>query len=559
MKWTAIPWFFLFAESFNQSVVRKIHTMARRPHRKSPAFKGSASALQRKGFNMIQFLASTQTGLRRLFPRHLLRRIATPAFLAVAPLLAPALDTSVARAESPERPNIVLIVADDLGWQDVGYMSAEFFETPNIDRLADQGMRFTAAYSGGPNCSPTRACIMTGTYTPRHHIYTPGGKSKGDTRYMRLLVPARDRKDGPLRNKAAAQFPISNSLDSGAVCIPEILRSAGYRTARLGKWHLGEDTQGFHLSSANGKGGPGGSFYGNVDVAQQLTDRAVKFINDNRDGPFFLYLTHWDVHVPHKARQEVTKRYRAKLDAIPEGQRKNFNPVYAAMIEAVDRSVGRVLEKVDQLGIEKNTLIIFTSDNGGLPSVSQLEPLRGQKGSLFEAGVRIPACMRWTGKITAGSVCQTPITSVDFLPTFTKLAGGQLPTTQPVDGVDLTPLLLGEKIAERSIFWHYPLYLQGKGLTIDVPGGKTYSWRGFPSTSLRRGDWKLIEFHETNAVALDNLRDDPGEQSNLATTMPQIAAQLRAELDAWQEKTNAPVPVLANPECVLSSPTTSAN
>ena len=167
--------------------------------------------------------------------------------------------------------------------------------------------------------------------------------------------------------------------------------------------------------------------------------------------------------------------------------------------------------------------------------------------------------MRWTGKITAGSVCQTPITSVDFLPTFTKLAGGQLPTTQPVDGVDLTPLLLGEKIAERSIFWHYPLYLQGKGLTIDVPGGKTYSWRGFPSTSLRRGDWKLIEFHETNAVALYNLRDDPGEQSNLATTMPQIAAQLRAELDAWQEKTNAPVPVLANPECVLSSPTTSAN
>jgi arylsulfatase A-like enzyme len=167
--------------------------------------------------------------------------------------------------------------------------------------------------------------------------------------------------------------------------------------------------------------------------------------------------------------------------------------------------------------------------------------------------------MRWTGKIEPGSVCETPITSVDFLPTFTKLAGGQLPVTQPVDGVEITPLLSGEGISDRSIFWHYPLYLQGRGLTIDVPGGKTYSWRGFPSTSLRRGDWKLIEFHEDNSVALFNLRNDPGEKSDLATTMPQITEQLRAELDAWQEMTNAPVPVLANPECVLGRPTSDEN
>jgi arylsulfatase A-like enzyme len=167
--------------------------------------------------------------------------------------------------------------------------------------------------------------------------------------------------------------------------------------------------------------------------------------------------------------------------------------------------------------------------------------------------------MRWAGKIKPGSVCKTPITSVDFLPTFTKLAGGQLPSTQPIDGVDVTPLLLGEPIAERSIFWHYPLYLQGKGLTIDVPGGETYSWRGFPSTSLRRGDWKLIEFHEDNSVALYNLKDDPGEQSNLASAMPEIAAQLREELDAWQAKTNAPVPVLNNPQCILRGPATNEN
>lgn len=450
-------------------------------------------------------------------------------------------------------PNIIFILADDLGWQDVGYMGADFFETPNIDRLAEQGMKFSAAYSGGPNCAPTRACLMSGTYTPRHHIYTPGGKAKGNTKYMRLLVPARERKNKQLEEKAIAQFPISNSLDPDIVCIPEVLGQAGYRTARLGKWHLGKDTQGFDLSSANGKGGPDGSFYGNVDVAEQLTDRAVQFIEENHAGPFFLYLAHWDVHSPHRARKKIVSRYQSKLARIPKKQRENFNPVYAAMIEAVDQSVGRVAAKVDELGLAENTLIVFASDNGGLPRVSQLDPLRGQKGSLFEAGVRVPACMRWTGAIKPDTVCDTPITSVDFLPTFTKIAGGQLPTTQPVDGTDISPLLLGEHIAERSIFWHYPLYLQGIGLTIDVPGGKTYSWRGFPSTSMRRGNWKLIEFHEDDTVGLYNLKNDPGEQENLAGKMPDRVTRLRAELDAWQLKTKAPVPTVPNPESVLNN------
>jgi arylsulfatase A-like enzyme len=453
------------------------------------------------------------------------------------------------------KPNIIFIMADDLGWQDVGYMGAEFFETPNIDRLADQGMRFTAAYSGGPNCAPTRACIMSGTYTPRHHIYTPGSRSKGDRRYMRLLVPVVGRTDKALQKKAQSQFASTNSLAPETVCIAEILGAVGYQTARLGKWHLGPDTQGFHLSSANGLGGSDGSFYGDVDVAEQLTDRALSFMEENRDGPFFLYLTHWDVHVPHRARKEITERYREKLERIPNRQRRNFNPVYAAMIEAVDRSVGRVVAKVDQLQLARNTLVVFTSDNGGLPNVSQLDPLRGQKGSLFEAGVRVPTCMRWTGTIQPGTVCDTPMTSVDFLPTFTQLSGGRLPTDQAVDGVDLTPLLHGEPIAERSIFWHYPLYLQGKGLTIDVPGGKTYSWRGFPSTSLRRGDWKLIEFHEDNSVALFNLKTDPAEQTNLAIKFPEQTQTLRTELDAWQAETKAPIPTLANPECILDAPT----
>ena len=288
-----------------------------------------------------------------------------------------------------------------------------------------------------------------------------------------------------------------------------------------------------------------------MDVAEQLTDRALQFIEDNKAGPFFLYLAHWDVHSPHRSRKAVAARYQAKLATLPEDRRRNFNPVYAGMIEAVDTSVGRVMAKVDELGIASNTLIVFISDNGGLPKVSQLAPLRGQKGSLFEAGVRVPACMRWSGVIETGSTCGTPITSVDFLPTFASLARAKLPTSQPVDGVDISPLFRGKEIAERSVFWHYPLYLQGIGLTIDLPGGKTYTWRGFPSTTLRRGDWKLIEFHEDNTVALFNLKDDPGEQKNLAESKPELTAKLRAELDAWQAATKAPIPTTPNPECIL--------
>jgi arylsulfatase A-like enzyme len=463
-------------------------------------------------------------------------------------------DTQLSRSgEAARKPNIIFILADDLGWKDVGYMGCEFFETPHIDRLCEQGMKFSAAYSGGPNCSPTRACLMSGTYTPRHHIYTPGGKSKGDPKYMRLLVPAAGRQDRALNKRAAEQFPITNQLDPAFVCIPEVLAEAGYRTARIGKWHLGTDTQGFHVSTADGQGGPDGQFYGDVDVAEQMTDRALKFIDNHRDRPFFLYLSHWDVHVPHRAREEVVRRYREKLAALPESQPKRFNPVYAAMIEAVDQSVGRIVAKVDELKLAEHTLVVFTSDNGGLPSVSQLAPLRGQKGSLFEAGVRVPACVRWTGRINPSTNCDTPITSVDFLPTLAGLAGGRLPTTQPIDGVDIAPLFEGKQIAERSLFWHYPLYLQGIGLEIEIPGGKSYSWRGFPSTSMRRGKWKLIEFHESDTVALYDLEKDPGERNDLSQQMPDRTASLRAELDAWQKGTNAPISTLSNPECVLEN------
>ena len=277
-----------------------------------------------------------------------------------------------------------------------------------------------------------------------------------------------------------------------------------------------------------------------------MTDRALQFIENNQKNPFFLYLSHWGVHAPIRARKEVVECYKEKLKALPAEKQKSFNPVYAGMIEAVDQSVGRVMKKVDELGLAENTLIVFTSDNGGLPKLAQLESLApGQKGSLFEAGVRVATCMRWTKTIKPATTCSTPITSVDFLPTFASLAGAKLPKKQPIDGTDVSPLFLGDKIAERSIFWHYPLYLQGKGLDIDLPNGKTYSWRGFPSTSLLRGKWKLIEFHEDDSIGLYDLKEDPGETNNLAKKMPDRAAKLQGGIGRLAKENQGSRPTIA--------------
>jgi arylsulfatase A-like enzyme len=281
-------------------------------------------------------------------------------------LLAALVCACAPQSSAADKPNIIFIMADDLGWKDVGYAGARFFETPHIDGLARQGMAFEADYSGGANCAPSRACLMTGTYTPRHTIYQPGGLSKGPTKHMKLLVPAYGKRSLELKAMAANQFPVSTVLDPKFVCIPEVLKTAGYTTARLGKWHLGTDTQGFDLSTTDGKGATKDNFYGDTDVAESLTDRAVAFIEENRDRPFFLYLTHWDVHAPLHAREAVLEKYRKKLATFPAEETRNFNPVYAGMIEAVDKSVGRVVAKVDELGLGGKTLIIFTSDNGGI-------------------------------------------------------------------------------------------------------------------------------------------------------------------------------------------------
>lgn len=445
-------------------------------------------------------------------------------------------------------PNIVLIIADDLGYSDVGFNGQQFYETPNIDALARDGMILADFYSGGPNCAPTRACINTGMYSPRHKLYTPGGESKGDVKSMRFAVPTKGQND-PIYNTVVS---MPNTIDGSHTSIAEVLGSAGYVSGRFGKWHLGENLQGFTVSSANGKPGVvGKNFYGNVDVAEKLTDAAIDFIEQNKKQPFFLYVAHWDVHSPLRARKEVVAKYKKKLETYQDKMDWDWNPIYAAMLDAVDTSVGRIRNKIKQAGVEDNTLFVFTSDNGGASFATINHPLRGAKGAFFEGGIRVPTCVAWPTVIQPGTRSDAPLTSVDFMPTFAELSGASLPTNQPVDGRSFTKVLQGQPdLQNRAIYWHYPLYLSGSGYNKVLPvyGTNKLNWRAVPSSVIRKGDYKLIYYYEYENYKLFNLRDDVSEKEDLAQKIPEKAEQLRNELMSWVEATNAPVPTRPNPK-----------
>jgi len=442
-----------------------------------------------------------------------------------------------------DKPNIVFVLADDLGWADVGFNGAAFYETPNIDRLAAKGMRFSDAYPGASNCMPSRATIMTGTYIVRTQMWTPGSKAKGDIEKMKFLVPRKGDSKGD------GVLPSAEVLDSYFTTIAEVLKPAGYTSAHLGKWHLGNDSHGFDLNDTNGLGGAiDKKFYGNIDVAETLTDRAIRFIEDESDNPFFLYLCHWDVHTPIRARPKVVEKYKRKLKS--KNWDRDWNPIYAAMLEAVDTSVGRIHGALENSGIANNTLFVFTSDNGG-HTVTFNRPLRGAKGAFYEGGIRVPTFAVWPDAIAAGSICKTPITGVDYLPTFAELANADLPKSQPVDGRSIIPLLRGERaLEERAIFWHYPLYLQGNGYNLVRPihGTDTLYWRATPSSVIRKGDWKLIQYFESGEVELFNVASDPSETKELSKAHPEKAGDLLKELKRWQTNTNAVIPSVANPD-----------
>ncbi|OAI50240.1 hypothetical protein AYO44_17955, partial [Planctomycetaceae bacterium SCGC AG-212-F19] len=409
------------------------------------------------------------------------------------------------------------------------------FETPHIDRLAASGMKFTNAYAACPVCSPTRASILTGRYPPRYNVtdWLPGRK---DMSSQKLLRPQ-----------------IAQQLSLDEITIAKALKPAGYVSASIGKWHLGgpdftPDKHGFDLNVGGTQTGspPGGYFKfktptmtardENEYLTDRLTDEALGFIEKNKDRPFFLYLPHYTVHIPLQAKKDLIAKYEAKAKP---GQPQH-NPVYAAMIESLDESVGRLTKKLDELKIADRTVIFFFSDNGGLsvkegaftPATSNA-PLRAGKGYLYEGGIREPCIVRWPGATKPGSVCDTPVISVDFFPTILEMAGAKPPENRPIDGVSLTSLLKqAGDLKPRELYWHYPHYSN--------QGGK-------PSGAVRAGDWKLIEFYEDGKRELYNLKDDIGEQKDLAATMPDRAKELQQKLVEWRKAVNARMPT-PNPD-----------
>jgi arylsulfatase A-like enzyme len=453
------------------------------------------------------------------------------AVLLVALLIHPAR----ADEKKPIRPNVIFILADDLGWTDLGCQGSKFYETPNIDRLAKQGMRFTDGYTCGPNCQPTRAALISGQYGPRTGVYTVGNINRFDW------------QSRPLR-------PVDNvvNLPSDRVTIAGALKAAGYTTAMFGKWHLGQQedyhpgkrgfdeaivSAGRHFDFATS---PKVDYPKGTYLADFLTDKAIGFIKKNKDKPFFLYLPHFGVHSPFQAKPELIKKFKEK-----KGAGGHNDPTYAAMIASVDESVGRVLDELDKLKLSEKTLVIFSSDNGGVGGYSREglpktnsptdnAPLRGGKGMLYEGGIRVPYIFRWTDKVAANVTCKVPILSVDLYPTLLELCGAKAPK-QTLDGESYAGLLTDSgkgKLKRDAIFWHFPGYLgQGKN-----------AWRTTPAGAIRQGEWKLLEFFEDGRLELYNLADDLSEKKNLAKEKPEVVKKLHARLVAWRKDVGAPMP-----------------
>ncbi len=426
-------------------------------------------------------------------------------------------------AESRRPPNIILILMDDMGWRDVGFMGNKFVETPHIDRLAKTGLVFTQAYASAPNCAPTRACLMSGQYTPRHGIYT--------------VVDPRQPPGSPWHKLQAAES--KSELDTNVVTIAEALRDGGYATAFFGMWNLGRGRtgpvtpggQGFQKVVFPENLGFGKDEYLDDDknyLSDRLSDEVLKFVDEHREQPFFVYLPDHAIHAPFNPKPELLAKYERKAAASND---RRDDPACAATIEAVDQNVGRIMDHLKRLKLSDNTVVIFTSDNGGTQQYTP--PLRGGKGELYEGGIRVPLVVAGSGVKKLGSRCDVPVSSIDFYPTLLELASIKPAEGQVLDGVSLAPLLQGDATLDRErLFWHFPCYV-GKAT---------------PSSAMREGDFKLIEFFEEGGrVELFNLKNDPNEEKNLAAVMPDKAAALAKTLRAWQKKTNASMPPGPNP------------
>jgi len=450
-----------------------------------------------------------------------------PNSLARRRFLAATLTAGVAFSQQKRKPNFIIVLVDDLGWRDWGCYGHPFHETPNIDRLASESVIFKQAYSACPVCSPARASLMTGRYPARLHLtdWIPGRRQWPTSKLLTV--------------------PFEQQLPLAETTLPETLKPLGYRSASIGKWHLGGEgftpvDQGFDINIGGDHRGSPPGYFGPFQLVNlkggtksdlltdRLTEEAAEFIGANASRPFLVYLPHYTVHTPIQAPEALTEKYRRKIASLG----MDGNPAYAAMVETLDHSIGRLREKVKAAGIENETVWIITSDNGGLryegkspKPVTDNSPARNGKGHLYEGGIRVPLLIRWPGVTKDGAESATPVITPDLFATVAEIAGAQ--PKPPIDGRSLVPLLRGNRILDRPLFWHYPHYSNQGGV---------------PSGAIREGEWKLIEFYEDGRLELFHLKSDAGERLNLINKHAARAKELHGKLSAWRNSVNAVMP-----------------
>lgn len=454
-------------------------------------------------------------------------------------ILLASLAASLGFSVADSKPNIIYINADDLGVMDVGFNS-ERYHTPNIDQLRAEGMLFTDAYAPAANCAPSRACVLSGQYSPRHGVYTVGNSDRGKSRHRKLI---------PIQN--------TDFLTPENLTIADALKAGGYKTIHLGKWHVTKDPlqNGFDVNiGGDHSGGPRGGYFSpfsaplmkrfnelypagthRVDV---FADQAIQFMRAHKADPFFVHMSYYSVHTKLEPVPEFIENYQGK---------KGVNPVYASMIEKMDQGIGKILAEVETLGLKENTMVLFCSDNGGITNTSSQKPFRSGKGSYFEGGIREPLVVRWPGKIKPDSTCPVPVIGTDFYPTFLDAAGIPVPDGKQLDGQSLMPLLTQSgSIPDRTLYWHFPVYLQQYAGLQDDSHDPLFRTR--PGSALRLGKWKFHEYFEDGRIELYDLESDVGERTNVAKNFPEKVAKFHRMLKQWRKEINAPVPTTPNPK-----------
>lgn len=455
----------------------------------------------------------------------------------------------IATAESPKQPNFIIIFIDDMGVKDWSGGGSDMLKTPAIDQIAKEGMVFTDGYANAANCAPSRCCLLSGQYTPRNHFYNVFTIHRGNKKTDRLSLN---------------DVPDKQVLELDRTTFAEALKQVGYKTAMYGKWHVSKnketpENQGFDDVLSHSARSLGKLFKQNKDPKQvyNYTGKAMEFAEQcsKESTPFCIYLAHHAVHLGYEFSDEAMQLYKDK----PDGK-INFNPKYGAMMHDTDKSIGQLMGKLKQLGIDDNTVVMLLSDNGGVPSHCTQPPLRAYKGAYFEGGIRVPFMVRWPGKVKAGEN-NTPVMAIDLYPTMLELAGvvdlNKHMGSHKLDGVSLKPLLTNAKLPERALYWHFPAYLKGNP---KYPGGRDAErYRSKPVSVIRKGDWKLMMFFEewsldggrkkmatNNSVELYNLKSDPGEKNNLAGKNSSKRDELLDELLLWQQQIKAPIPQATN-------------